>query len=133
VIQHKIYRKVFNEYFHEYGRLEKLREAVIHVDRYLDILKDDLKQIRRDLVSYKGDTIDFFNERFSSYKIVFELLNENGNYDCGISSGRCKNETIFIYVSDDFYHYTSLDMLNVFKNFSEKLCIILAHELVHRG
>ena len=50
----KRYKHQFDIYNHSIGRFT---ETVIHIEKYITIIKDELKQIKRDLIFYKGDAL----------------------------------------------------------------------------
>jgi len=122
------------DYMHQYGRIESLKEAVIHVNRYLDILRDELNQIERIIkVSKNLDTLQLFNETFSKYKINFELRDDNSNNKSAFIKGEISKAHITILVNNNFYDYTSKDYLDVFNEFKKECLLLFGHELVHRG
>lgn len=116
-------------WLHQTGRFT---EAVIHVEKYLNILRDELKQLHRDLITFKGDTLQLFNERFYTYKIQFSLI-DSFEGSSSVVEGRVNRDNITILVNEDFYFYTSKENLDVFNQFEKDLCILFSHELVHRG
>lgn len=117
------------DYIHAIGRF---KETVVHVQKYLDILKDELLQLKRELKFYKGDTLQLFNERFYTYKIQFAMY-EGYSGEWGIHEGKCNRDNIIIYLNEKFYFYTSKENLDVFKYFEKELILLFSHELVHRG
>jgi len=122
------------EYMHQYGRIESLKETVIHINRYLDILKDELNYIERILkVSKNIDTLQLFNEIFSKYKIVFDLVADNSNNQSAFIKGTTQRANITIFVNENFYKYTSINYLDVFNGFKKECLLLFGHELVHRG
>jgi len=125
----KRYKRKFDPYYHQLGRFN---EAVVHVDKYLDILKDELKQLKRTLIFFKGDALQLFNEKFYTYKIQFVII-DSMKVNKGVVEGVINKDNIIIYLTDDFYFYTSKDNLDVFNQFEKELIILLSHELVHRG
>jgi hypothetical protein len=123
------FRRNLYDYIHAVCRF---KETVIHVQKYLDILKDELEIIKRELPFYKGDTLQLFNERFYTYKIQF-VIYDNYPGEGGIYEGKSSSDNIIIYLNEKFYFYTEKENLDVFKYFEKELIIILSHELVHRG
>jgi hypothetical protein len=125
----KRYKRKFDIYYHQLGRFN---ETVVHVSKYLDILKDELKALKRELIVYKGDSLQLFNEKFYGYKIQFALYDQYSGTK-GLIKGETNRDNIVIKVNEDFYFYTSKENLNVFNLFTEQLLLLLSHELVHRG
>lgn len=125
----KRYKRKFDLYFHQLGRLQ---EKVVHVEKYLNILKDELLELKRELKFFKGDTLQLFNERFFKYKIVFAMYEGYPGTD-GLVEGKTNLDNIVIYVNEKFYFYTSKENLDVYSYFTKTLCLMLSHELVHRG
>lgn len=128
------YRKFFNDYDHHFGRVNSLREKVIDPHRYLEVLKDELNRIERQLKATRVlDPLQLFNEIFAKYKIVFisvDDLNHNYSFVKGIT----KKENIIIYVNEEeFYNYTKKENLATFNYFSKECLLLIGHELVHRG
>jgi len=123
------YKRKFDLYYHQLGRIQ---EAVVHVDKYLNILKDKLSELKRELKFFRGDALQLFNEKFYGYKIKFVVI-DSPNSNRGLVKGNCNKDNIIIYVTDDFYMHTSKDFLDVFNVFTQELLLLLSHELVHRG
>jgi hypothetical protein len=125
----KRYKRKFDIYNHSIGRFT---ENVVHVQKYLDILNDELKQIKRDLIFYKSDRLQLFNEKFYTYKIKFFIIDTpKGEFGC--VEGKINREDIRIYLNEDFYFYTAKENLDVFQQFQNQLLVLFSHELVHRG
>jgi len=110
----------------------RFKESVIHVQKYLNILDDELKQLSRKLITFKGDTLQLFNETFYTYKIKFVMYNDYDGKN-GIVKGVTNKENIEVRVNEDFYLYTNKDNLDIFKEFKFDLLLLFSHELVHRG
>ena len=122
-------KRKFDIYYHQLGRFQ---EAVVHVEKYLNILRDELLELRRELKFFKGDSLQLFNEKFYGYKIKFVII-DSPSSNRGLVKGNSNKDNIIIYVTDDFYMYTSLDFLDVFNVFMQELLLLFSHELVHRG
>jgi hypothetical protein len=125
----KRYKRKFDPYYHQLGRFQ---ERVVHVAKYLDILKDELVSLKRTLQFFKGDTLQLFNEKFYTYKIQFALYDQYSGV-MGLIKGETNRDNIVIKVNEDFYFYTSKENLDVFNQFTEQLSLLFSHELVHRG
>jgi hypothetical protein len=126
-------KRNLSTYYNQIGRIA-FEENVIHISKYLQLLKDELIQLQRDLKHSNLDSIQLFNEKFETYKIKFfydnDLINKGVN---GIVEGETVKDVIKIYVNDEFYFHTNKDNLDVFNEFSKQLLLLLGHELVHRG
>lgn len=118
-------------YYHQLGRFQ---EAVIHVEKYTSLIKNILSQIKRELITYRVDPVQLFNEKFYTYKIVFVAISTNKSHK-GIVRGNCNRENITIYLDEDMFpQYVEKEDLDVlFKEFSQDLTLLISHELVHRG
>ena len=125
----KRYKRQIDIYNHSVGRFT---ETVIHVEKYLNILRDELLKIKRELSFYRGDVLQLFNEAFYTYKILFIIVDTpKGEFGC--VEGKINRQDIRIYLNDDFYFYTSKENLDIFNQFQNELLILISHELVHRG
>ena len=111
----------------------RFQESVIHVENYLHLIKDELNQIERELLFFKGGVLQLFNEKFYTYKIQFVEADRPKPSEHGILEGKINRENIVVYIDDQFFFYTEKENLDVFKYLVKDLCVLLSHELVHRG
>jgi hypothetical protein len=128
----KRYKLFFNIYAQDYGRLQSLSEAVIHVDKYINMLNIYLNQNKFKIFNEgsEEDKLRILNNLFLPYKIQFIVKDEFGkNYS--LIRGLCNKENITIFVGFNIFDY--LQDSPVFKVFSQKLLNLIGHELVHRG
>lgn len=125
-------KKNFNKYFSKFDRITSLCEAVIHVDKYINILKDIINQ-NRDIIynqDVEEDKLKILNHIFKPYKISF-YLEDSFSKNYGLIKGVCNKENIKIIVGFNIYDY--LIDSPIFVTFTQKLLTIIGHELVHRG
>lgn len=125
--------KRYSRYLENYGRSSyPIYEAVIHVDKYLNILKDLFRHNRNNLLDYDEfeNKIKKLNLIFKSYKIEFVLKEESGN-NYGIVKGVFRKEYIYVYVGYNFEN--ALENEINYNTMLKNLFPLLAHELVHRG
>lgn len=121
-----------NLYLSRFDRVSSLCEAVIHVDKYVDVLKSILYQNRNLIFNQteEDNKLNILNDIFKPYKIVFHVEDNIGkNY--GLIKGICNKENIKIIVGFNIYDY--LVDSPIFKIFGQKLLNLIGHELVHRG
>lgn len=125
--------KRYSRYLENYGRCtDLLSEAVIHIDNYLNILKDLFRQNKKSLIEFDelDNKIKKLNLIFKSYKIEFKLKDESGN-NYGIVQGLFRKEYIYVYVGYNFE--ISLENEVSYEAMLKNLFPLLGHELVHRG
>lgn len=130
----KRYKTLFlNEYLNAGVRhLKILDEAVIHVKKYLDILKILLDNEKRNIINIPNlvDKIDYLNKIFKRYKIKFEVIEGQDRF-YGIIKGNCYKDEITILFND--LVFDALDDSHIFNLFKKELMPLIGHELVHRG
>jgi len=123
----------YSRYLHNYGRSSyPINEAVIHVDKYLNVLKDVIRECKKDLLKEDRleNKIKKLNLALKSFKIEFVLMNRRGN-EVGIIQGNFKQEFIQIWVGQNLeFSLENEERFNIFLKF---LFPLLGHELVHRG
>lgn len=110
-----------------------IKEAVIHTDKYLNIIKNDFNLFSiKDVIEFNSIQICNYLNKYILYlyKIKLQLIEGKGTY--GVIKGKTKYDLdIFVYCSQDLNQYFQSNSL--FELFKEKLFLVLAHELPHRG
>lgn len=122
--------KLLFEYMKEYGRFENLFEAVIHVDKYLNVIEDVFLSNRKKITSIADkNKIKLLNDLFYSFKISFELINEPvSNY--GVVRAVNSKEHIKVFLNHEVFTF----MIDSFyREWLKTLLPLIGHELVHRG
>ena len=112
------YNKSFlHDYLNDGNRhLKVLDEAVIHVKKYLDLLKILIYNEKRDILKIPDLTgkIKYLNKIFLRYKIRFDLV-EDMDRVYGIVRGNCYKDEITIFFNDLVFE--SLDDSYIFDLF----------------
>lgn len=121
------YRRIF-EALHYFSNLN---EAVIHTEKYQEVLEEALFSVfDYPLINKSSDEIiKKLNSVFSSYNILFKIVNEEGRN--GIVRGKSIEHSIIIFVTEDFNKY--FKDRKFFARFLNTCGLVFAHELVHRG
>ena len=107
-------------------------ESVIHVDKYLNTLRDEFYKIfdKVPIIGTTKEIINFLNNFFKSYNITFDTL--SGESRNGVIKGKCKHDLkIIIFCSNNLSDY--FENRYKFSRFLDRCIFTLAHELVHRG
>jgi hypothetical protein len=131
VLNKKEYTKYMSEYMSRFDKEISLSESVIHVNKYINILQNIIKQEQNNIFNFEEDEerFEYFKKIFITYKIKFETRNDfiNG----GTREGRSYKENIFIFVGYNILDYFENDVQ--FNLFKKRLLLVIGHELVHRG
>lgn len=126
------YKEFFYKYSQNYNRLYSLSEAVIHVDKYINILSSLFKENNENI--FKLNTVeerfDYINSILFPYKIKL-IIDETNYVNTGLIKGSNKKENITITTS--FNVYDHLDNEEIFYIFKRRLLSLIGHELIHRG
>jgi hypothetical protein len=131
MLNKKEYDRCMSRYISKFERVTNLFESVIHIDKYIHILQDLIRQEQSTIFNFEEleDRFNHFKSIFIPYKIKFE--NTNIFLSGGVKKAKSYKENITVYVGENVLDFFDNEIS--FNLFRKRLIPLIGHELIHRG